>query len=163
MNAPLHTIAAMSRRGQIVTVLAAQLSLAAGVIHFIVMPEHFAAWWGYGVFFLVVATAQIVYAEVLLYCPRPSLFLAGVLGNLCVIALWAWTRTVTVPFFGPGAGEREAVGMIDVISKGVELTLMVLLTALLHSGEPIRPSVQRDAPSPITSAANHHLTPVREP
>src|SRR5438552_1002849 len=125
----MHTIARMRRRWQIVTVLAAQLSLAAGVIHFIVMPAHFAEWWGYGVFFLVLATAQIVYAELIMYCPRPSLFLVGILGNLCIIAFWAWTRAVAVPVFGPGAGEREAVGTIDLISKGVELALMMVLTA----------------------------------
>ena len=148
----MHTIACMSHRWQIVTVIAAQLSLAAGVIHFIIMPEHFAEWWGYGAFFLVLAAAQILYAELLLYCPRPSLFLVGILGNLCVIALWAWTRTVAVPLFGPGAGEPEAVATIDIISKGVELALMIVLTALLRSGEP----------SPTNDAANTHLMPVGE-
>jgi hypothetical protein len=159
----MRTIARMSRRWQIVTVLAAQLSLAAGIIHFIVMPEHFAEWWGYGAFFLVLAAAQIVYAELLLYCPRPSLFLAGILGNLCVIALWAWARAVAVPLFGPGVGEREAVGTIDLVSKGVELALMAVLTALLWSYESVAPAPRTDDSSPANTAGNMRLTPGREP
>jgi hypothetical protein len=37
----------------------AALSLIAGLIHLWVVPEHFEEWWGYGVFFLVAALAQV--------------------------------------------------------------------------------------------------------
>ena len=44
----------------------AALSLIAGLIHLLVMPEHFEEWWGYGTFFLVAAVAQIGYVPILL-------------------------------------------------------------------------------------------------
>ncbi len=48
---------------------AATLSIVAGYIHFLVMPEHFAEWWGYGVVFLAIALAQVAYGGVLLLRP----------------------------------------------------------------------------------------------
>ena len=36
---------------------AAALSLIASLVHVWIMPEHFAEWWGYGLFFLISAVA----------------------------------------------------------------------------------------------------------
>jgi hypothetical protein len=113
--------------------VAAALSLLAAAIHFWVMPEHFEEWWGYGAFFLVVAVAQAGYAVVLLRRPADHrLIWAGLLGNLAIIALWAWTRTVGIPLFGPHAGEVEEIGAIDVASKIVEALLLACLVVLLR-------------------------------
>jgi hypothetical protein len=101
------------------------------------MPEHFAEWWGYGAFFLVAATAQAVYA-VLLPRGQPSWLLwAGIVGNLAIIALWAVTRTVGIPFFGPHAGEVEEIGAIDVVSKIVEAFLIAVLVVVLRAGRSV--------------------------
>lgn len=117
----------------------AALSLAAALLHFLVMPEHFAEWWGYGVFFLVAAVAQTGFAIVVLRRPADCRLLwAGVLGNLAIIALWAWTRTVGIPPVGPHAGEVEAVGAIDVASKITEALLIAGLVLLLR--DEARPS-----------------------
>jgi hypothetical protein len=119
----------MSRR---LVIAAAALSLLAAAIHVWVMPEHFGEWWGYGAFFLVVAVAQALYAGLLVRrTPEPSLIWAGVLGNLAIIVLWAWTRTIGIPLFGPHAGEVEAIGAIDVASKIVEALLIACLVILL--------------------------------
>src|SRR5918911_173768 len=40
---------------------AAMCCLGAGVVHLLVAPEHFQEWWGYGCFFLVLATFQTLY------------------------------------------------------------------------------------------------------
>jgi hypothetical protein len=112
---------------------AALLSLAAAVIHVWVMPEHFAEWWGYGVFFLIAAIAQAIYAIGVLRAPTPTLLRVGIIGNLAIIALWVVTRTIGIPVFGPHAGEIEAIGAIDVASKLVELLLIVVLGVMLQS------------------------------
>jgi hypothetical protein len=52
---------------------------------------------------------------------------AGVLVNLGVVALWAWTRAVGVPF-GIEGGQRERLGVLDVTSTLLEV--VVVLTGL---------------------------------
>ncbi len=112
--------------------MAASLSVVAGLIHAWAMPGHYQEWWGYGAFFLVVAVAQVFLSDALLYRPGPRLFLAGVAGNLAVIALYVVTRTVGIPFFGPYAGEVEEMGMVDLLSIVVELVLVITLVVLLR-------------------------------
>ncbi len=119
----------------------AALSLVAGLIHAWAMPEHYREWWGYGAFFVVVASAQVFLSDALLYRPRRRLFLAGVVGNLGVISLYVVTRTVGVPFFGPHAGEVEEMGLIDLLSIVVELALVITLVVLLRVRLATRPTV----------------------
>jgi hypothetical protein len=69
-----------------------------------VIPEHFEEWWGYGLFFLIVTIAQALYAVILLRWPGQGLLLAGIAGNSAIILLYLLTRTVGIPFFGPGRG-----------------------------------------------------------
>ncbi len=115
--------------------VAAALSLLAGWIHVFVAPEHFEEWVGYGVFFVFVSVLQMEFALLLLSRtpPRSGLLWAGLLGNAALIALWAVTRTVGIPFFGPGAGEVEAVGTLDTISKLAELGLVTCLVVMLRA------------------------------
>ena len=110
---------------------AAALSLLAGLIHSWVTPEHFAEWWGYGAFFLAVAVVQAAYAVAILRWPSRRLYALGIVGNLAVVGLWVITRTVGIPFFGPDAGEVEAVGPIDALSTPLEALLVIVLGLLL--------------------------------
>jgi len=113
---------------------AAVLSLIAALMHAWAIPEHFEEWWGYGTFFLIAATAQACYGLALLRRPGRSLLHLGVVGNLSIVSLWAVTRTVGIPFFGPHAGEVEGVGAVDLLATAAELALVtVLLAALLRS------------------------------
>jgi FtsP/CotA-like multicopper oxidase with cupredoxin domain len=113
---------------------AAALSLMAALTHVWAMPEHFEEWWGYGIFFLIAAAAQAGFGLALLRWRGRSLLLLGVVGNLSIVSLWAVTRTVGIPFFGPHAGEVEGVGAVDVLATAAELALVtVLLAALLAS------------------------------
>lgn len=112
---------------------AAGLSTLAGLLHLLVMPEHFEEWLGYGLFFLVVALAQLVYAVLLLRWPASrALLVAGIVGNTTIVGFWAFTRTVGVPL-GPAAGEVEAIGAIDTLSKLIELALIGCLLLLLRN------------------------------
>ena len=112
--------------------VAAVLSLLAGYIHLLVMPEHFKEWWGYGTFFLVVAIGQMIYAGAILFRPRRAFLVIGIVGNLALMLFWLWTRIIGIPLVGPGAGERETVATIDLASKAVELALVIVLVALVR-------------------------------
>jgi hypothetical protein len=112
--------------------MVATLSLLAGLIHLWVMPEHFQVWWGYGLFFLVAAVAQVVYVPLLLRWPnRTVLLLLGIAGNSAIVLLYLFTRVVGIPLFGPEAGEVEGVGIIDVCATWSEAAIVVALGALV--------------------------------
>lgn len=123
--------------------VAATLSIAASALHAGLVDDHLDEWWGYGLFFIVASLAQGVYGLVLFALPaRPSweatawrrwrrgLYKAGVAGNLAVLALYIVTRTSGIPLFGPEAGEVEPVGVLDLVTKGIELLLVACLLAL---------------------------------
>jgi hypothetical protein len=116
--------------------VAAALSLFAALIHLWVMPEHFEEWWGYGTFFLAAAMAQGLYGLALLRWSWQPLLLLGIGGNLVLIVLYGITRTVGISFFGPHAGEVEAVGVADLFATTSELALVVALLGVLLRGLP---------------------------
>lgn len=119
-------------------------SLGAGAIHGGVSPAHFAEWWGYGVFFLMAASAQVVYGLALLLGAiderrlgrerflrlRRGLYVAGIVGNLAILAMYVLTRTTGVPL-GPERGVVEEVGPIDIASKILEAIVVAGLLVLL--------------------------------
>jgi hypothetical protein len=109
----------------------AGFSLVAALIHLWVIPEHFEEWWGYGLFFLLATIAQALYSVMLLRWPSQKLMIAGIAGNSAIILLYLVTRTVGIPFFGPGAGEIEEVGLLDVGATVAEAVLVVALGVLL--------------------------------
>ena len=123
--------------------LAATLSLLAASLHAALVEAHLEEWWGYGLFFVVASVAQGGYGLLLFALParprwepgawrswRRRLYAAGIVGNLAVIGLYAVTRTVGIPWFGPAAGEVEAVGSLDLPTKAAE-ALTVACLALL--------------------------------
>jgi len=122
---------------------AAWLSIAAGLVHGANVQEHLREWWGYGLFFALAAVVQIGYGIVLLVRPwrwderggvRTDLeavrgadrrfLLIGVGLNVPLIALWAVTRTVGIPFLGPEAGEVEPVTAVSMVAKLLEAALI---------------------------------------
>jgi hypothetical protein len=110
---------------------AAALSLLAALIHLWVTPEHFEEWWGYGAFFLVAAAAQVLYAPLVLVWPTRTVLLLGIGGNLAIVGLYLLTRTVGIPLFGPGAGEVEGVGFMDLCATASEVGIAAALGAAL--------------------------------
>jgi hypothetical protein len=133
-------------REQMILNLAGSLSLTAALIHATVMPEHFQEWWGYGLFFLVVAIAQTLYGVGLILSAwgatstwasssiwkhhARAFYVAGIVGNIAIIALYVISRTSGIPL-GPHAGETEPFSTIGVVSKMVELALVGCLMLLL--------------------------------
>ena len=108
----------------------AALSVGAAAIHFAVTFEHFNEYLLYGVFFLVIAWAQMIWAAVAVWrLPRWWLWL-GIAGNAAVVAVYLASRTTGLPF-GPDKGHTEQFGALDVVSALLELALIAGCAALL--------------------------------
>jgi hypothetical protein len=129
----------------------AALSAGAAAIHFAVVFEHFVEYTLYGVFFLIVSWAQLIWPAVLLWRPSRLWLWLGMGGNAIVIAVYAASRTVGLPF-GPGLHHPESVGALDLVSCVLEVALIVGGAALLW-----RPSLA-DRPvarrGPVSRAAS---------
>ncbi|MEW5829060.1 MAG: hypothetical protein AB1846_09245 [Chloroflexota bacterium] len=114
--------------------VAAWSSMVASIIHAYYIFEHFEVWIVYGAFFLAATVCQFLLAS-LLYAIRPVhrvVLWAGILGNAAIIALWMVTRTIGIPL-GPLAGEVEAMGVLDLLSKIAELVVIVCLVVVLRA------------------------------
>jgi hypothetical protein len=133
MQAKTTVLAPASSAAKGLLYSAVALSSVAALIHLLVTPEHFGEWWGYGTFMLVAFVAQAIYAAALLVWPGwKLLLLAGVIGNLAIIGMWAVSRTVGIPL-GPETGEVEGIGALDLVCTASEAALVVLVVLLaLH-------------------------------
>ncbi len=125
--------------------LAAGLSLATGVVHLLVSPDHLAEWWGYGFFFILAGLGQIAYGLVLFLLPWlvddtgaffrgqvpgiPPVFAWAAAGNSMIVALWLVTRTAGIPV-GPQAGVVEPLDFVSVAVTVTEVALAGLLVVL---------------------------------
>jgi hypothetical protein len=110
--------------------VAALCSAAAAGVHYVVMPDHFHESVLYGLFFLVTATAQVGYSVLLIAKPTRPLVAVGVIANAAVVGVWLVTRLVGIPL-GPGAGETEAFGALDILASSFEVLFVITATALL--------------------------------
>jgi hypothetical protein len=108
----------------------AAISVGAAVIHFEVTFEHFSEYWMYGTFFLVSAWAQLIWAAWIVWRPSRLLLWAGAVGNAAIIVVYVLTRTVG-DLVGPGTGETEAIGGIDVACTAFEAVLAAGTLVLL--------------------------------
>jgi FtsP/CotA-like multicopper oxidase with cupredoxin domain len=115
---------------------AALLTLGTAAIHFVVAPPHLREYAPFGVFFLAVACAQVIYAVELLLRPTRGLALLMAAGSGTLVALWFVSRTSGLPF-GPLPGTPEPIGMTDIICVVLE-TLAALLFAAFGLRQPRR-------------------------
>lgn len=107
-------------------------SVVAAVVHAMVIREHFGESALYGSFFLGAAIAGLAYAVVVLLRATRPVLLVGLVANASIVALWLFTRLVEVPV-GPGMGERETFGGLDVIAGGAEAFCVVAAIRLLRA------------------------------
>jgi hypothetical protein len=113
-------------------------SAGAAAIHFAVIDQHFAEYWLFGVFFVVVALAQLSWVVAVVSDPTRTVYVVGALGNALIVVTWVITRTRGLPV-GPEAGEPEPVGVADVVSTAFEVAV-VAGTLLLLRGIELRQS-----------------------
>jgi hypothetical protein len=117
----------LSSRGLLV---AASLSLGAGLVHLEVTNDHWFLWWGYGLFFLLTGIGQVLYAAIVVRWPTAPVLWIGIAGNLAIVGMYLYTRTNGVPW-GPGAGHIERAGTGDFITTAGEFVLAGMLIAAL--------------------------------
>jgi hypothetical protein len=101
---------------------------AAGVIHLIVAPQHYAHAPAHGIFFVVVGLAEIAWAIIFLGQPTQRVYYTGLLLTGGLLVLWAVTRIIPAPFHG----HAEAVdlgGIVCKISELVGLAALLLVAA----------------------------------
>ncbi len=116
------------------TIALGLLALGAAAIHFAVMPQHFEEFWASGVFFLVVASFQLVTGLAFVRGPSRAVALVGSIVNAGVVLVWLWSRLVAVPS-GPHAGSVEPFGTADVIASAFEILIAAgLAVSVLSPG-----------------------------
>lgn len=103
---------------------------AAASIHLAVAPEHFAASVLLGVFFLLLGVVQCGYAVAVVVRTSRGLLVLGLVINVSVVLLWAYSRAVAVPL---GLGPREPVGAADLLATTLEVGAAVLTWIALRS------------------------------
>lgn len=118
---------------------------AVATTHLAVIREHFGESALLGTFFLGLSLAQYSYAIAMLLRATRRLLIVGMIANLSVVLLWAYTRVVAIPF---GLGSREPVGSVDLAATGLEvgtvaLTLIILCRSAMTelSDSPADPSL----------------------
>ena len=117
----------------------ALLLVAAAVIHFAVVRQHFLEYWLYGWFFVVAGVGQLIGGLLVVVRPRRWLFWAALWGDALLVVTWVVTRTYGT-VIGPDATTPEKVGFGDVVSTIAELIIVVLVLLLVRSSLPERTS-----------------------
>ena len=128
--------------GEALRAVAIAASAGAAVVHFAYAPAHFDEQTSHGVFFLVVAWAQVAVAVGLAaWRKRPEPWLAAPAVNLGVFAVWLGSRTIGVP-----ESHHDAVGYADALASSLE----VLVVACALGAR--RPALaRRPAPGPAAA------------
>ena len=114
--------------------IASAAAAGSALVHFAVAPEHFAEWWGFGLFFVICAEVQLGWALLLRRTHGARMLVAGLAGSLLLVGLWALSRTAGLPF-GPEPGVAEEIGIPDLVSVALELlTAAACASALVAPG-----------------------------
>lgn len=122
--------ATLRGHSQVAVMAAAVLSLGAAWVHFAYTGSHFREWWAYGLFFLVIAIGQAVFAPAIIRWRWPALALAGIAVNLGVVVMYVWSRTIGVPM-GPHQGVAEHTKLPDLATTAAEILLVAVLLTML--------------------------------
>lgn len=96
----------------------------AAAIHYAVVVEHFEEWWGFALFFVASAVAQLVWAVLVVTSPSRLLIWAGVAGNAAIVVLWIVTRTAGT-LVGPEPATPEPVAVADSVATAFEVAIVV--------------------------------------
>jgi hypothetical protein len=119
-------------RDRVVVYCLAILSVATAVIHFAVAGEHFQEYWLFGVFMLVTAWLQLLWAIVAVVRPSRLLLGSGAVLNAGVVAVYIVTRTIG-DVVGPTPRDVEPLGYGDGLCTVLEALVVVGCAWLLIS------------------------------
>jgi hypothetical protein len=131
--------------------LVAGLSAGAGVIHLAMVPVHADGGLLDPLGFAAVGWFQLAIAAVILTGrDTKRTYLAAAIGNVAILGLWLWSRTVGLPF-GNHANTAEDIGAIDAASAAMQVGVVALSARLaLADG---RRSIGRLAPALVAVGA----------
>jgi hypothetical protein len=115
---------AARRQTCLLTYSVASASAGAAAIHYAVVAEHFEEWWGFALFFVASAVAQLVWAVLVVASRSRLLIWAGVVVNAAIVVLWVVTRTVGT-LVGPEPATPEPVGLADSVATAFEVAIVV--------------------------------------
>jgi hypothetical protein len=95
------------------------LSAGAGILHLLAARDHLehpivAA------FFVVLALAQFAWAGLVAFARSRLVLMAGIAGNLAVVAIWMVSRTTGIPFID-AVSDIEPIGVADAVATFFEL------------------------------------------
>jgi hypothetical protein len=124
----------------------AAASIAAGLIHANVVPHHLEESAILGAAFVATAIFQIAWAAPASVRLDARTLDIGVAVNGAVIAAWAASRTVGLPF-GPHAWVAEPMGGADATATVLEL-LIVIAATLVRISQPDQAPSLRSHPRP---------------
>ena len=118
---------------------AALLSVASGAIHGRVIIDHYGEGPLIAGFFVVTTIFQIWWGS-RIRRPTRSLLALGLAGSAVIVATWLVSRTTGVPI-GPDAGEREAIGAVDLVATIYELGIIGAIVSAWRG--PLPPGIDR--------------------
>ena len=105
-------------------------TVLAGVIHLVIVPDHWKHAPAHGLFFLLVGILQIIWGIAVWRKPSTRLYYIGVVMAGWLIVLYALTRLLPAPFgHGP-----ESIRTIDIVCKLCEGLGMISLAILIFQG-----------------------------
>jgi hypothetical protein len=118
-----RSFSAMTWRDIVLTALAF-LSVAAAILHFAVIEQHFTEYWLYGAFFIAVGLFELAWALLAVAAPSHPLYWASVVINSLTIVAYVITRTVGL-LVGPAAHQTEMIGFGDLTATAFEAVLVI--------------------------------------
>jgi hypothetical protein len=125
--AMMKSMAYPERGGVALRYPAAALAFVSELIHLWVLPGQLVVAMLPGIFFLLVAMGQGLLAVSLLFGPGRSMVRFGILLNLFVVFVWAFTRVVSVPeLFAPVRVPVEGLGTVATV-VGVALLILLMM------------------------------------
>ncbi len=107
--------------------------MVGGLIHFILVQDHFTESAAAGLFFLILASLQVSFAFALGRHRETFLLHAAVASALVSVLIYAFTRVVAAPF----AAEAEGVDGYGFVDKLAELVAVAALFRLLWAQPPV--------------------------
>jgi hypothetical protein len=126
--------------GGVVCRAAAAASIASGAIHFSVVGEHYTEAWYFGVFFMLAAFAQVLWAVVVIARPTRRVLVAGMALQVALVGIYLWTRTTGLPI-GPEPWQPEDVAFLDIMATLFEV--IAAGTAILLIARPLDRPISR--------------------
>lgn len=106
------------------------MTILAGIIHLVLVPQHIEHAPAHGLFFLLAGLAQILWGTLVWRQPSLKLYYVGAIMAGWLIVLYGVTRWLPAPF----AHHPEAIATIDFVCKFCEGVGMITLIILIFQG-----------------------------